>query len=100
MVCIGDCIIDAQGCVGMVVDSGVTIKYKTTCFDGMEMVFVCPQDLVTTTSESFKKVYLKELRRIHGKAERDGSGGFNPTAQEEPKETQWRESGPKAFKER
>lgn len=100
MVCIGDCIIDAQGCVGMVIDAGFEIKYKTTCFDGMEMTFLCPQDLVVVTGEKFKSVYLRELRRLHGKAERNGERGFDSVAQEERKEEVWRKTGPKALEER
>jgi len=67
MVTIGDCIIDAAGAIGTVVDVGDDVTYKSFAFDGMEFVYHSPPSLVTQVGEKLKKAWLREVNSIRRK---------------------------------
>lgn len=64
MVTIGDCILDSSGVIGVVVDTGVEIKYKTYSSDGLEFYFCSPNSMLLQMSDRFKKAWLREIRMI------------------------------------
>lgn len=61
----GDCILDCQGAIGIVLSTyGEIITYKTVAHDGMEFSHESSQGQVTSLSKDFKRKYLGEIRKL------------------------------------
>lgn len=61
----GDCILDCQGAIGIVLSTyGKAIAYKTVAHDGMEFLHDGTETQVTTLSKDFKRKYLGEIRKL------------------------------------
>ncbi len=64
MVTVGDCVVDSAGAIGLVIDVGNDVMFKTYAFDGMEFTYHSPAGLVTQMSDRFKKAWLREIRML------------------------------------
>lgn len=72
----GDCVLDACGCVGIVLDTmdAENILYLVTSFDGMKFKHTSSKHFLKPMGAKFKRAYLREIRRTHGLHEEKQEG--------------------------